>query len=184
MFEDACHDVVAHIRRKGTAHRSLFFLDQYGWSDVALKTVREIFGTLNNPEVLLTFAVDALIDFLSEKTPETQALLNIELDREDVRALTDLRNGDGWRYLIQNGLYRHIRGRTGARFYTPFFIHSVQAHRSYWLLHLFRVFQGYLWRVEHRCPDCNIGVRLHSAEDSGAGSATRPLACSRKEGLD
>lgn len=136
LFEEACHDVVAHIRRKGTAHRSLFFLDQYGWSDVALKTVREILGTLNNPEVLLTFAVDALIDFLSEKTPETQALLKIELEREDVRSLTDLRNGDGWRYLIQNGLYRHIRDRTGARFYTPFFIHSVQAHRSYWLLHL------------------------------------------------
>ena len=44
--------------------------------------------------------------------------------------------GEGWRYLIQNGLYRHIQNRTGSRFYTPFFIHSVEAHRSYWLLHL------------------------------------------------
>lgn len=47
-----------------------------------------------------------------------------------------LRTGEGWRYLIQNGLYRHIQNRTGSRFYTPFFIHSVEAHRSYWLLHL------------------------------------------------
>lgn len=136
LFEDACPDILAHIRKKGTAHRSLFFLDQYGWSDVRLATIRTILGTLKNPEILLTFAVDALIDFLSMKTTETQALLNIELDREDVRALMNMRTGEGWRYLIQNGLYRHVQDRTGSRFYTPFFIHSVEAHRSYWLLHL------------------------------------------------
>jgi three-Cys-motif partner protein len=136
LFEESCAEVLAHIQRKGTAHRSLFFLDQYGWSDVRLQTIRTILGTLKNPEILLTFAVDALIDFLSVKTAETQALLNIELDREDVRALTNLRTEEGWRYLIQNGLYRHVQARTGSRFYTPFFIHSIEAHRSYWLLHL------------------------------------------------
>lgn len=136
LFEDACTDIITHIQKKGTAHRSLFFLDQYGWSDVRLATIRTILGTLKNPEILLTFAVDALIDFLSEKTAETQALLNVELAREDVRDLMALKNGDGWRYLIQNGLYRHVQARTGSRFYTPFFVHSVEAHRSYWLLHL------------------------------------------------
>jgi three-Cys-motif partner protein len=136
IFEDACPDVLAHIQRKGTAHRSLFFLDQYGWSDVRFATIRTILSTLKNPEILLTFAIDALIDFLSVKTAQTQALLNIELDRKDVRALMDLRTGEGWRYLIQNGLYSHIQARTGSRFYTPFFIRSVEAHRSYWLLHL------------------------------------------------
>lgn len=123
------------MRKKGTAHRSLFFLDQYGWSDVRLATIRKILTALKNPEILLTFAVDALIDFLSEKTAETQALLGIELTREDVRELMGMRNEDGWRYLIQNGLYRHVQQRTGSRFYTPFFIRSVDAHRSYWLLH-------------------------------------------------
>jgi three-Cys-motif partner protein len=136
LFDEAFPDVLGHIQNKGSAHRSLFFLDQYGWSDVRLQTIRTILGTLKNPEILLTFAVDSLIDFLSVKTAETQALLNIDLDREDVRALMDLRTTDGWRYLIQNGLYRHIQNRTGSRFYTPFFIHSVEAHRSYWLLHL------------------------------------------------
>lgn len=135
-FEEACPDILAHIQKKGTAHRSLFFLDQYGWSDVRLATIRTILASLKNPEILLTFAVDALIDFLSEKTAETQALLNVELAREDVRELMALKNGEGWRYLIQNGLYRHVQARTGSRFYTPFFIHSVEAHRSYWLLHL------------------------------------------------
>jgi three-Cys-motif partner protein len=135
-FEDACPDILAHIQKKGTAHRSLFFLDQYGWSDIRLATIRTILGSLRNPEILLTFAVDTLIDYLSEKTTDTKGLLNIELEREDVRELMALKNGDGWRYLIQNGLYRHVQARTGSRFYTPFFIHSVEAHRSYWLLHL------------------------------------------------
>ena len=135
-FEEACPHILDHIKKKGSAHRSLFFLDQYGWSDVRLATIRSILATLKNPEILHTFAVDALIDFLSLKSTDTQALLNIELEREDVRALTELRTGEGWRYLIQNGLYRHVQARTCSRFYTPFFIHSVEAHRSYWLLHL------------------------------------------------
>src|SRR3954470_19918816 len=119
LFEQACPDILTHIQKKGTAHRSLFFLDQYGWSDVRLVTIRTILGMLKNPEILLTFAVDALIDFLSEKTAATQALLNVELAREDVRELMSLKNGEGWRYLIQNGLYRHVQARTRARFYTP-----------------------------------------------------------------
>ena len=135
-FEEACPGIVERIQRKGTAHRSLFFLDQYGWSDVRLATIRGLLSSLRNPEILLTFAVDALINFLSVKTPETQALLAIELAREDVRALMDMRQGEGWRFLIQNGLYRHVQDRTGAKFYTPFFIHSTESHRSYWLLHL------------------------------------------------
>ena len=102
MFEDACPAILQHIKNKGTAHRSLFFLDQYGWSDVRLATIRTILAALRNPEILLTFAVDSLIDFLSVKTIETQALMNIELAREDVRALMDMRNGEGWRYLMRN----------------------------------------------------------------------------------
>lgn len=135
-FEDACPGIIARIQAKGTAQRSLFFLDQYGWSDVRFVTIRSILGQIRNPEILLTFAVDALIDFLTEKRSESGALLGLDLQREDVRALLELKNGDGWRYLIQNGLYRHVQSRTGAPFYTPFFIHSVESHRSYWLLHL------------------------------------------------
>jgi three-Cys-motif partner protein len=135
-FEDACPGIVERIQRKGTAHRSLFFLDQYGWSDVRLATIRGLLASLRNPEILLTFAVDALINFLSVKTAETEALLAIEMGREDVRALMDMKYGEGWRFLIQNGLYRHVQARTGATFYTPFFIHSTDSHRSYWLLHL------------------------------------------------
>jgi three-Cys-motif partner protein len=135
-FEDSLPQIIAHIQRKGRAHRSLFFLDQYGWSDVRLATIRTILQSLENPEILLTFAVDALINFLSEKNSDFEALVAIDFRREDVRDLISMRNEDGWRFLIQNGLYKHIQAKTGANFYTPFFIHSPESHRSYWLIHL------------------------------------------------
>lgn len=135
-FEEAWPEIRAFVRAKGTAHRTLFFLDQFGWSDVRLATIREILTSLNNPEILLTFAVDALINFLSTKSSESSALLAIELDREDVQQLTDMKSQAGWRYLIQNQLYLHIKAKTEAPFYTPFFIHSPESHRSYWLIHL------------------------------------------------
>lgn len=135
-FEDAQTEIVARITAKGPAQRALFFLDQYGWSDVRFATLQQILGTLAKPEILLTFAVDALIDFLSEKRSETQALANIDLARDDVRALMEMADQQGWRFLIQNGLYRHVQERTKALYYTPFFIHSPKSHRSYWLIHL------------------------------------------------
>lgn len=121
-FENVCPAILQHIRNKGPAQRSLFFLDQYGWSDVHLDTIRTILSTLRNLEILLTFVVDFLIDHLSLKRRDTEALLKIELAREDVRTLMEMRNGEGWRYLIQNGLYHHVQARTEARYYTPFFI--------------------------------------------------------------
>jgi hypothetical protein len=50
--------------------------------------------------------------------------------------LAALKTEQGARYLIQNFLYRHVQAHTGADYYTPFFIRSVDNHRSYWLLHL------------------------------------------------
>jgi hypothetical protein len=40
-----------------------------------------------------------------------------------------------WRPVIQHSLHRQFFLNSGAAYYTPFFIHSVDAHRAYWLLH-------------------------------------------------
>lgn len=138
-FEDAIPDVIAAIRNKGRAHHSLFFLDQYGWSDVKLATVRRIMCELANPEVILTFMVDALINLLHDKTSSISALAAIDYSREDVRALLDIKDAHGqkgWKRAIQNSVYRHIKTCTGAAFYTPFFVHPPESHRDYWLIHL------------------------------------------------
>jgi three-Cys-motif partner protein len=138
-FEEAIPDVINAIKKNGRAHHSLFFLDQYGWSDVKLATIRRIMGELANPEVILTFMVDSLINLLHDKTSNLSALAAIDYKREDVRALLDIKDDHGqkgWKRAIQNTVYRHILSCTGASFYTPFFVHPPESHRDYWLIHL------------------------------------------------
>lgn len=138
-FEETIPDVISAIKKKGTAHHSLFFLDQYGWSDVKLATIRRIMNELKTPEVVLTFMVDSLINLLHDKTSSLSALANIDYSREDVRALLDIKDAHGakgWKRAIQNSVYRHIKNCTGADYYTPFFVHPPESHRDYWLIHL------------------------------------------------
>jgi hypothetical protein len=114
----------------------LFFLDQYGWSDVTFSTIRTIMGTLANPEVILTFMVDSLVNLLCDRTSDMHALSAIDYEREDVKALIEMKGQKGWKRIIQNTVYDHVQSKTGASFYTPFFVHPEQSNRDYWLLHL------------------------------------------------
>ena len=76
---------------------------------------------------------------MSEKHLEHDSYSRVELDTGFVKELLSLKGKEaGWRTIIQNRLYQHIQEKTGAEFYSPFFIKSPKASRSYWLLHLSR----------------------------------------------
>ncbi|MFS0850070.1 three-Cys-motif partner protein TcmP [Novosphingobium panipatense] len=136
-FEDVAEDVIARIKAHGTAHRSLFFLDQYGWSAVTFATIRRIMGSLQNPEVVLTFMVDHLVNLLNDRMIDTAGLGAVDLACSDVKDMLEMKNLKGWKRYIQNTLYGHIQRNTGAKYYTPFFIHPEGgSNRDYWLLHL------------------------------------------------
>ena len=137
-FERVAPDILSSIQGRGRSHRSLFFLDQYGWSAVSFAAIRRIFAELRNPEVLMTFSVDTLINYLTDQTTRMRAGRRIELDPALGEALSGMRNERAQRAVIQGFLYRHVLGSTGADFYTPFFIRSPRSRRSYWLLHLSR----------------------------------------------
>jgi three-Cys-motif partner protein len=139
-FNGRVDDAIASVRRLSpTRGRSIWLLDQYGWSDVSFRSMRKILGQLEKAEIFLTFSVDSLIDYMSERHLEKRGYKDIELDPGFIRELmADKGEGPGWRTLIQNTLYDHLIDKTGAQFYSPFFIHSAEAHRSYWFLHLSR----------------------------------------------
>jgi three-Cys-motif partner protein len=137
-FEHHAQAIIDAIQSKGRSNRALFFLDQYGWSDVSFNVIRSIFNQLRNPEVILTFSVDSLIDYFRMEATKQRSGRAIELNDEFAELIVGIKTEQGARYLIQNVLYRHIRERTGAQFYTPFFVKSSSGHRSYWLLHLSR----------------------------------------------
>ena len=66
-FEDMAVDIISEIgRRQPRAGRSIFLLDQTGFSQVELALVARIFRELPGAEVILTFAADALVNHLAK----------------------------------------------------------------------------------------------------------------------
>lgn len=67
--------ITEFVKKRGRADRAIFVLDQFGYSAVPLPTIRNILATLDNAEVILTFATDSLIDYLNGNELTQQILL-------------------------------------------------------------------------------------------------------------
>ncbi len=136
-FENKLPDIFTEIENRGKARRSIFVLDQYGYKDVPMNLLRRIFSPLPNAEVILTFATDWLIDYVGENEVSQKILANVGLESligDVVRSKKE--QPREWRKVVQNLLHHEIATKSGAKYYTPFFIKSPAAHRSYWLVHL------------------------------------------------
>jgi three-Cys-motif partner protein len=146
-FNQKLPDILTDIRsRQKRNGRSVFILDQYGWSQVNLEAVKLIFSELPFAEVFLTWMIDNLINFLSEKMVDK---LNPALQRAGLGStltaeqLLAIKNGESdadgdltWRRAIQSIMTDQIRSISGATFSTPFYIVPRTSRRGYWLLHL------------------------------------------------
>lgn len=138
-FEDNLQDILTRIDgHQPIAGRSLFLLDQFGYSQVALRDVANIFKKLSTAEVILTFAADALINFLRDRPEFVKAVSPLEMTDTDVRDMLDLKKRDGGKALVQRAMRDRIRRVTGARFDTPFFIRPAPSARTLWFVHLSR----------------------------------------------
>lgn len=138
-FKDLAPQVIQRASdRSPKSGRAIFVLDQYGYKAVPRSALASIFNTLERAEVILTFNVDSLINYLSpgtlaafeQSTGFTGAVTAADLDRS-IRS-------PGWRLHIQSSLYSNITGGSGANFFTPFFIRPERGHGDFWLLHLSR----------------------------------------------
>ena len=138
-FEDALEDTIEEInRRQPKAGRAIFLLDQAGYTQVPLRQAARIFDRLSNAEIILTFAVDALINFLNLHPKFIKSVSPIELTKERISDLIAMKEGEGGRALAQRALRQHFRTVIGATYDTPFFIRPEQSHRALWFLHLSR----------------------------------------------
>ena len=126
-------DIKAHQPKVG---RSIFLLDQTGYSGVAMRTVREIFANLPGAEVIMTFAVVSLINFLKDEPGIIKSVAPIELRDSQIKQIIE--NKKKGRALIQRVLREHILAKTGAAFDTPFFLNPKKSRRTLWFLHLSR----------------------------------------------
>jgi len=138
QFEEKLDSVLQHVSSRGRDPRALFILDQYGYKDAALAVVRRILDEINKSEVLLTFAVDSLINYMADTDQFKKAVRGLEVTDRKLRQLIQLAESDHryGRWLAENGLYKHFQEATGAPYYTPFFVRSADSNRAYWLLHI------------------------------------------------
>lgn len=162
-------------RRSPRAGRALFVLDQYGYSAVPIPTLNTIFAALSHAEVILTFNVDSLLNYLSfdnARNFERKTGLVECFTVEDLE--TEIR-GSAWRLKVQSQLYRRITTGSGATHFTPFFIRPYRGHGDFWLLHLSKhwrardVMAGTHW--EHQNHFVHYGTA--GFDMLGAGYAAR-----------
>ena len=126
--------IIQHIKEKSRSQRAIFILDQYGYADAPIKDINKIFTNLKKAEVILTFSMDSLIDYLTRDNPAT--LLNLGLEKEDIERIFDVKeDSDFSRAKLQPILYEGIVNASGADYFTPFFIKCDKSNRSYWLFH-------------------------------------------------
>ena len=126
------HDILTRAR----AGRSIFLLDQCGYKDVPLSVCRYILETLPRSEIILTFAIDWLIDYLSANVSSLKAVAPVEISEDQVSRFLETKELRGHRYLVQRLIIRQLQSGTGAPYFTPFFIRSRDAGRDLWLIHL------------------------------------------------
>ena len=103
-----------------------------------LALVARILQKLPTAEVILTFAADALTNFLAQTPAFIRAVSPLELTERQIGDLIDLREGDGGRALVQRVMRKHIRSITAATYDTPFFIRPKPSRRALWFIHLSR----------------------------------------------
>jgi len=133
-FSSNLDQLIQGIKDKGRAERSIFILDQYGYADAPVKDIKKIFLNLKKAEVILTFSIDSLIDYLSRFN--YKILENLGLSKDDIEVILDVREDNEFtRSKIQPILYKIIVAETQAPYYTPFFIKSDVSNRAYWLFH-------------------------------------------------
>jgi len=161
-FKNQVGPIISHIRSRGTSCRAIFVLDQLGYTDVPFSSIQSILSQLKNAEVILTFATDALIDYLSERDSmqKTLEVLGLEISKDQIKVAKQEKN---WRRAIQFLLHQQIFINSGAKYYTPFFIRSKDAHRDYWLIHLSN---------HSRARDVMVG--LHWLENTSFAHFGRP----------
>ena len=134
-FTNQIARIVKHIKEQSKKRRAIFVLDQFGYIDVPMPQIRHILSELENAEIILTFATDSLIDYLSSNEITQRILEKLDIPIGSDKILT-LKQQHDWRLAIQALLHKKIHEQSNAKYYTPFFIRSPDAHRDFWLIHL------------------------------------------------
>jgi three-Cys-motif partner protein len=132
--------LIQKVQRRKMGERALFVLDQYSYKAIPLPEIANLLRTLKGAEVIMTFNVDNLTTYLSDRAANRKPLEKIGLDAyipwADLKLIKATQK-QAWRRTLQRHLAHGIKCETGAKFMTLFFVkpHGLNSW-GYWLIHL------------------------------------------------
>lgn len=124
---------ITGTQRKG---RSIFFLDQFGYSDVPMSAIQTIFRSLDRAEVVLNFAIDSLLNYLQDASADLLLYRQFGIDARFIADWNRRKDENMGRAITQRALMAHIHANSGAKFFTPFMLWSRTDNRWMMLAHL------------------------------------------------
>lgn len=136
-FEDLLPNILADIKLRQRTGRSFFVLDQWGYKDVPMYCLNRIFSSLDRPEAILTFSIDALLNYLRSDGTGLNGLRQYGVSDEFVRTWHELKDDENFgRATAQRSIMEALRRNSGAVFFTPFMMYSKTDKRWMLLAHL------------------------------------------------
>ncbi len=119
-FAEALPSMIDDIKSRQTKGRSIFILDQKGYKDAPMASINAIFKNLDRAEVLLTFAIDHVLNYLREESLDLELYKQFAIDEEFLefwRAKKD--DEELGRQVTQKLLMSNIHRLGGAKYFTP-----------------------------------------------------------------
>jgi three-Cys-motif partner protein len=153
-FEDVAGRILNEVKARGGS--SFFFLDPLGYTDVSMKSLREIVS-LGKSEILYTFMIDFIRRFLSERNGSLERAFIDILEAQgyyDLITFSALDTQSHQQYL-RNETMRLFRERACARYVYSFALLPNASLVKYYLIHLAssptaqKVMKTSLWDVNN-----------------------------------
>ena len=135
-FVDHLPAIMHEITQNQRKGRSIFFLDQFGYSDVPMSAIQTIFASLDRAEVVLNFAIDSLLNYLQEASADLPLYQQFGIDARFIADWKQRKDEHMGRAITQRALMAHIHTHSGAKFFTPFMLWSRTDNRWMMLAHL------------------------------------------------
>lgn len=136
-FEALLPKIITDIKKRQRQGRSFFVLDQFGYVDVPIHCLQQIFSNLDKPEAILTFAIDSLLNFLRKDGSHLDSLKQFGVSKEFISRWQSLKDDENLgRAIAQRIVMETLRKNSGAQFFTPFMMFSKTDNRWMLLAHL------------------------------------------------
>ena len=132
-FEESV-DKFCTLLKKMRYRNVIYNLDQYGHSCVSQETIHRLVHSEKSVEVFLTYAIDALLAFLSKKKPEIyrKQLARLSLPSAKLEFTNELMSKVEWLGSIERNVFDYFYKCSS--YVSPFSINNPKGWR-YWFMH-------------------------------------------------